>query len=286
MQLIHNLLAASRLDDAISALQEQLRESPANTDLRALLIELLCINNDLERADEQLGFLMKHHPELGVGTINLRQLIRAQQARRAFHQGLACNDIVIECTPVTDQAASSNGADRSAAAKALLAIQYHIANADNDAATSAALELEEHRAPSWFWLDTADTDPVPVRDCDDSLNSYLEGLGTDGKYYLWSWQRIDSVDIAPPATLLERVWRRASVVLDDGRQGEVFLPMSYVNSHSAHQRLGRESDWHARTPRFVTGQGQKMLLAGEDAIALNQIKRLVRVQQPLTQVHG
>lgn len=263
MQPIADLLATAQLDDAITSLQEQIRSAPHNTDLRALLIELLCISDELERADEQLAFLMKHHPQLGIGSINLRQLVRAQQTRRAFHRGETSAD------QFSDSIVSTAGAEL----EALLALHLHRASADTSAAAEAAAQLEQLRQPAHFCSNAGSGE---IRDCDDSLNGFLEGLGADGKYYLWPWHSIERLEFFPPATAAELVWRRAAVVLCDGRQGELFIPITYINNQTPQQQLGRETDWQEVKPALITGLGQKMLLLGDTAIAITAIEQLVR----------
>ena len=113
-----------------------------------------------------------------------------------------------------------------------------------------------------------------LRDLDDSLGGYLELFGTDGKFYLAKFTELDSLQLKKPESLLDLVWRRAEVVIKDGPQGEVFVPITYVDSVKVSERLGKDTTWQQLHEQLVTGIGQKMLFAGEQALPLSELKSL------------
>ena len=259
MDVIKQYLSAGQLQEAIKHLQQELRQSPGASDLRACLVELLCIAGDLERADDVLTHLAKHHQDWLAGAANLRQLLRAQQARLALREGKVADDVV--ATP-------------GESLEALLELNLHLANGDTGKARDAAATLEAVRADSVFQVGESQG---RIRDCDDSLNGYVEGLGTDGHYYLWQWCEIDALRFQKPSSPIEWVWRRALIELADGRQGEAFLPLTYASSVTEAQKLGRETDWVDHAPRLVTGLGLKMFLLGDEAVALGGVTDVERV---------
>ena len=259
MDAIKEHLASGNLARAIEEAQQQIRNKPGEAGLRALLIELLCVAGELERADEMLGSLAKHHPDWLAGAANLRQLIRAQHARAAFHQGKLADNVV-----------AGEGEDL----QALLALKLAINEGDIKAAEEASGRLEQLRVKTDFSLGEFEGD---IRDCDDSLCGFLEALGTDGKFYLWRWSEIEAIDFHPPASPVELVWRRADVELASGQQGEVFIPLIYEASKTDQEHLGRVTDWHEHSPALVTGVGLKQFLVGEEAAGLEGLKRAQRV---------
>lgn len=250
MEPIRQYLSTGELTPAIEAIQAHLREAPSASDWRACLVELLCIANDLERADQVLEHLARHHPDWLAGAANLRQLLRAQQARLALREGQLADDVV--ATP-------------GESLEALLKLHAELRSGGMDAASEAARALEEARSTVHF---QCGDQAGPVRDCDDTLNGYLEALGTDGHFYLWQWDELESIRFEAPASPLEWVWRRARVALTSGRQGEVLLPLTYANSETDAQKLGRETDWVEPAPGIVTGLGLKLLLVGDEAVPL------------------
>ncbi|NWO05756.1 MAG: tetratricopeptide repeat protein [Alteromonadaceae bacterium] len=259
MDAIKQHLVSGSLEKAINEAAQLVRTKPGDAEARASLIELLCVSGELERADEMLGALARHHPDWLAGAANLRQLMRAQQARLAFHQGQLADDVV---------------ANESEDLQALLALMLAKAEGDLDSAEAAALSLEEQREKIDFRLGDAEGD---IRDCDDSLCGFLEALGTDGKFYLWRWSEIEAIDFHPPGSPVELAWRRADVELASGQQGEVFVPLIYQSSTTDQEKLGRVTDWQEHSARLVTGLGLKQFLVGNDVVGLESVRRAERL---------
>lgn len=258
MEPIRQYLSAGELTPAIEAIQAHLRETPSASDWRACLVELLCIASDLQRADQVLEHLARNHPDWLAGAANLRQLLRAQQARLALREGQLAEDVV--ATP-------------GESLEALLKLHADLHAGDVAAAGESAGVLEATRVEAGF---QCGDQAGGIRDCDDSLNGYLEALGTDGHFYLWQWAEIDSIGFEPPASPLEWVWRRARVALTNGRQGEVLLPLTYADSATDAQKLGRETDWVEHGSGLVSGLGLKLLLLGDTAVPLDGRQELAR----------
>lgn len=261
MDSIKQYLSAGQLHPAIESAQQQLRQSPGANDLRACLIELLCLAGQLERADDLLTTLARHNPNCVPGSANLRQLLRAQQARMGLRQGRMADDVIARPGP---------------ALEALLSLNLHLANGQLEQASQAAQALEQSRSRCRF---QAGETLGEIRDCDDSLSGYLEGLGADGRYYLWQWDEIESLRLHAPASPVELVWRRAELDLADGRQGEAFLPLTYPGSATDNQMLGRETDWQELAPGLVTGLGQKLLLIGDHAVPIESLREIKRIRE-------
>src|SRR5690606_11854499 len=112
--------------------------------------------------------------------------------------------------------------------EALLALRLALKEQDMNAAVTAAGRLEALRQKAQFELNGETV--TELRDLDDSLGGYLELFGTDGKFYLAKFTELDSLQLKKPESLLDLVWRRAEIVIKDGPQGEVFVPITYVDS--------------------------------------------------------
>jgi type VI secretion system protein ImpE len=80
----HEHYREGRLREAIAALVEEVRARPTDTKPRLLLGELLCFSGDLERADGHLDAAGHADAQSLPYVMNMRQLIRAEQARRDF----------------------------------------------------------------------------------------------------------------------------------------------------------------------------------------------------------
>ncbi|EDM65989.1 hypothetical protein PE36_12177 [Moritella sp. PE36] len=254
MQEIKQLIEAGKLQDAISYCQATLKKQPLETDIRSAYIELLCANGELDKADKQINLLLSQAPDTAIGGKNVQQLIRAQQSRVDFSQGGATAEVF---------------SDVDAELKAIVALQVAIKDQNNADVVSHCAMLESARYQS---------SPTQPRDLDDSLAGYLEVLGTNGKFYLVKFSEISVLEWQAPTSILEQVWRRVHIDIINGPSGDAFIPLTYLNSQSDAEKLGRETDWQAISqaedePFMCQGVGHKMLLIGESAQQLTYFTR-------------
>ena len=80
----HDLFHAGKLQEALAAALEEVRQHPTDSGRRLFLAELLCFSGELERADNHLDALGQQDPQTVAGVHAFRQLIRAEQARQEF----------------------------------------------------------------------------------------------------------------------------------------------------------------------------------------------------------
>ncbi|MGF1725741.1 type VI secretion system accessory protein TagJ [Photobacterium nomapromontoriensis] len=258
MKELHALIQQAKLTEAIELLTGQLQEKPQDVDLRSSFIELLCIDGQFERADKQLNLLVKQHPDCLIGATNLRQLIRAAQSRLDFEQGAATATLVKEAGD---------------AFAALLRLRLALTENDAVQLVKSAELLEANRLNVAMEIDGQIRDVV--RDLDDTLAGFLEVFGTDGKYYLIPFDMLLSLEIKPVTSVIEQVWRKVDIDIDGGLCGEAFIPITYINSQTDAEKLGRETDWREVLGTDVcAGVGQKMCLFGDEAVVLSQVNHL------------
>ncbi|MDO6610164.1 type VI secretion system accessory protein TagJ [Shewanella sp. 1_MG-2023] len=256
MKNINQMLNNGQLQQAISFVETELKEDPMNVDLKSALIELLCINGSLERADKQLNLLVQKHPDFLVGASNLRQLIRAEQARQDFMSGQATPKLFSQ----TDTHSES-----------LIKLRLALTDAQDDV-TVCAENLESHRPQVSLVFD--ENTKEEIRDLDDTLGGFIEIFGTDGHYYLAQHSEIDYIHFKPVSSLVETVWRRVELAIKDGPSGEAHIPMVYGGSETDAQKLGRETDWEEVATNVMSGKGLKMWFVDDNALALNQIQKI------------
>lgn len=260
MKQLHEMLQQGQLTPAIVRLENILKDDPINVDCRSSLIELLCIKGDLERADKQLNLMVQKHPEFIVGATNLRQLIRAAQIRQDFSNGQNVPELFNEVNKHSE---------------ALLKLNIEIHNGDDNAISLSADNLEKVRPKIASKLNGNDISEL--RDLDDTLGGFVEIFGTDGKYYLADICEIEYIHIKPVNSLIEQVWRRVDLSIKNGPSGEAHLPITYVNSGTDAEKLGRETAWKDIADGTVIGLGQKMWLADENASLLSDWSHLDNV---------
>ncbi|ELR64599.1 Protein of avirulence locus ImpE [Photobacterium marinum] len=263
MEKIKKLIQSAKLNKAIEYTVSQLKDYPSELELRCRMVELLCLDGQLERADKQLTLLIKQHPDCLIGGSNLRLLIRAAQARVDFSQG-------------ADTATLINEADASL--EPLVRMRIAMREKDDQILKENANKLEESRRDIAVEINGYQKDVV--RDLDDSFAGYLEVFGTDGKYYLIPFEDLISLSLKPVTSLVELCWRKAEIDIKGGMSGEAFIPVTYLGSDTDALKLGRETDWFSIEEADVWfGKGQKMLLSGDDAIPLSQISRIQSISE-------
>jgi len=257
MKKMTQMLQAGQLTEAIQYLENGLRDDPVNVDYRSSLIELLCIKGELERADKQLNLMVQKHPEFLIGATNLRQLIRAEQARKDFADGNGVPDLF-------------NGTNTHS--EALLQLHIELHNGDRESIKSKAEFLEDTRPKLTMNLDGKSVEEM--RDLDDSLGGFIEIFGTDGKFYLADLSEIEFITFKPAASIIEQVWRRVELSIKDGPSGEAHIPLVYVQSESDAEKLGRETDWKEIGDELMVGVGQKMWFVDDAAVPFSDFTRL------------
>jgi len=114
------------------------------------------------------------------------------------------------------------------------------------------------------------------RDADDLLAGSLEVLTTTGKYFWIPVERIISAEFHPPTRTRDLIWRRVSMSVVDGPEGDVYVPAIYAAAEppTDAQRLGRTTDWRELDGQLVRGLGQRIFLVGDDGLNIMSLGSL------------
>jgi type VI secretion system protein ImpE len=257
MQVAREHFEAGRLQEAVQAMNDEVKKHPTDADRRVFLGELLCLAGNLERADLQFDVVGEREPKLAVGVSLIRQLIRGEQARRQFFAEGRVPELIGEPPDhlrLALQASTSIRAGNAAEALALLA------------------EAEEKRPSLSGTCNGKSFDEF--RDLDDLTAGFFEVITSNGKYYAIPTERIISIDYRRPERPRDLIWRRAEMMVRDGPEGEVFLPAIYTpfGSEDDSARLGRSTDWVGGGP--VRGVGQRTYLVGEASMPAMELERV------------
>lgn len=250
------LFNAGRLDEALAAATEHVRKSPADTAARLRLAEFLLFQDAFDRIDRLLDTIGAMDAATMPVVVEFRQVLRAEIARRQlFTDGR-----------VPDFVGGPAGAQR-AALSAVIALR----DGDVAGAASACAEAEAARQPAPGRMGA--TSFHDWRDADDVLGGSLEVLTAAGQYYWIPFNRIASLQPAPPHRPRDLFWRPARLSVADGPEGDVFLPVIYPPSGetSVAHRLGRQTDWVEPAPGLVRGVGQKTFLVGDEGVAMLEL---------------
>ncbi len=250
------LFRAGHLADALAAANAQVRKKPNDLGSRVLLAELLLFSGNLERADVILDAAAQLDPSTALVVSEFRQLLRAETARRQLYRDGRVPEVLDALEPSGE-----------ASLRALIALR----EGDLAAAAAAAGEAEalRPRVPATANGEAFDD----FRDADDLLPGYIETLTTTGKYFWIPVARIESMEFHAPKRPRDLAWRRCTMSVRSGPDGDVYIPAIYFGGDDSDEthRLGRATSW-TEEKGLVRGIGQRIFLAGEDDLAIMQLK--------------
>jgi type VI secretion system protein ImpE len=255
-----DLFRGGDLKGAIAAALEEVRNHPTESGPRLFLAELLAFAGDLERADNHLDALGHNDPQTMPWMVTFRQIIRAEQARREFFaEGRLPEFLTRPEGPV----------------KQLLEASIRVREGSPHEAAALLDEAETARPRV---SGTCDDRPFhDFRDLDDLTSCVLEVLTTKGSYYWIPIAQVESIEFHEPVRAIDLLWRRTHLVVRDGPDGEVYVPVLYPGAAGEADdliRLGRQTDWRGGEDAPVRGVGQRTFLVGDEARPILELKTL------------
>lgn len=254
------LFRTGKLTPAIEAANVAVRKNPTDLGSRVLLAELLVFAGNLERADTILDAAARIDPTVTVGIAEFRQLIRAALARRQSSREGRLPEFLGEPTPALRSGLAALAALRAG---------------DTEEAARCAAEGEAMRPR--VGGHAGDTPFDDFRDADDMHAGFFEVLTTTGKYFWIPTERVASIEFHPPRRPRDLAWRRASVSVTEGPDGDVYLPAVYDTDKpdiSDEFLLGRATDWIGPENGPMLGIGQRVFVVGEDATSIMDLTTL------------
>ncbi|WP_299439381.1 type VI secretion system accessory protein TagJ [uncultured Rhodospira sp.] len=256
------LFQAGDLDGAIAALTAEVKAQPKDVQARGRLAEMLCFQGDIERADKMMEVMALQDEEHSAGIGVFRRVLRgAIQREQVFREGRAPDFV----GPPDDCL--------QAHLKALAALRA----GDMDGVRALLAEAEEARRPAAGKRE--DTPFDDVRDLDDLTGGVLEVIAASGSYYWIAFDTVVALEFHAPERPRDLIWRRASIEVSDGPEGEVFIPALYVPPPGATPRtdhlLGRVTEWLGDDESGpVFGLGQRCWLLGDQDMPIMDLTSL------------
>ncbi|MBS0639393.1 MAG: type VI secretion system accessory protein TagJ [Acetobacteraceae bacterium] len=254
------LFRAGRLNDAVTAAGAAVRKAPADLGARVLLAEMLLFAGNFERADVILDAAAVVDPQAAVVVAEFRQLLRAATARRQLRLDGRVPEFLGLPTPAL-----------AAMLEACVALRA------GDTATAAALAARAEAMRPRVAGAASDQAFDDFRDGDDMKAGFFEVLTTTGKYFWIPTERVETVEFHPPKRPRDLFWRRASMTVREGPEGDVYIPVIYDCADPALSdtlKLGHETDWQPQADGLVTGAGQASFMAGEVLLPVMELTSL------------
>ena len=254
------LLREGRLDDALAAAKEQVRDDPAKTELRMFLFQLLSLTGDWDRALTQLNVAAEMDGEKFLIAEICRPALNCEALRTEIFAGTRTPLVFGEPTEWVSSMIQANQ---------MIAQGHH----------DAALELRDRAfeaAPAISGR--VNGEPFEwVADMDTRLGPILEAV-VEHKYFWIPFPRIKAVRVEEPKALRNMVWAEAQFTWANGGQAPGLIPSRYVGSESAGDdllRLGRRTDWAEPADGHSIGTGQRMLVTDAKEYPLLEVRSIV-----------
>lgn len=251
------LLSAGNLDEAIQAAIAEVKAKPKDLEARWLLAELLILGGQHDRADAQFDAMIAVEPRAAVAAIPIRQLLRAEAARRQFYDEGRVPELL-------------DGADQQIRDRLEA---FVLLRAGKAAEAGKLVERAEKARPAHGGTVALAKDGArkfaDFRDLDDITAEVFEVLTQTGKYYWIEMRRVQLVEFAPPERPLDLIWRPVRMVVKDAFDAQVHLPAVYGTLQGADtaSRLGRRTDWLGDEGEAIVGVGRRSFVVdGEEEI--------------------
>jgi type VI secretion system protein ImpE len=250
-------LRDGRLDEALAALQADIRRKPQDKALRVFLFQLLAVNGAWERALRQLDVLVEMDAQYALLAQTYRPLIACEVFRGELFRGLRSPSSLGEPLPWFGsliEATRLGAQGEHAAAQALREQAFEQAEA-----VPGRLD-----GKPFAWI--ADADP--------RLGPVLEVV-LQGRYFWVPFARIRKIGLEPAADLRDFVWLPARFTWSNGGEAVGFVPTRYPGSEDGEApiRLARTTEWH-EVGAIALGRGQRMLATDSDDTGLLEIKEI------------
>jgi len=259
------LFKAGKLQAATDAQIQEVKAHPADPSRRLFLFELAAFSGDLERARRQITAVQYGEPDRDTAVAMYAKLLDSEEKRRRlFRDGLV---------PRFFKAPPDHVRLRLEAVNRLRENNHAEAAALLTKANEGADQLEGQLNGKAF---------KGLRDADDLFGTVLEVLA-HGEYFWVPLEQVASVVMNPPKFPRDLLWAPARLLMDEGEQGEVYIPALYPNSHEHPDegvKLGRANDWKQVSGGPVVGIGMRTYLVGDDGMSLLEWRELQMAEMP------
>lgn len=254
------LLRDGMLPEALSALQEQIRNDPADAKLRVFLFQLLSVLGQWDKAMTQLNVAA----EMDSANLLMAQLSRYALNCEAFRKEVFAGGR----TPLIFG---------EPAEWVSLLVQANQLLAGGKAEAAAELRDQAFEAAPGV-SGTVNDEPFEwIADADNRLGPVLEGM-IDGRYYWIPFDNIREITMEEPTDLRDLVWTPARFVWSNGGDAVGLIPTRYPSSEQSQDAailLSRKTDWVEAGGEFYLGQGQRQLATDAAEYSLAEVRHVV-----------
>ncbi|MEG3128754.1 type VI secretion system accessory protein TagJ [Pantoea cypripedii] len=264
MDRLQQRLATASLAENLASITAQIQANPADADLRAAFVQLLCLAGNWTRAQTQLQSWLALTPQAQPTVTLLQQAIAGEQQRAAVLQGEAQPHLPGSAWMWCETLLAALQAD--IAGDVAHGTELRQQALENAAANPGSLEQQDQQR-DFPWLMDGDSRFGPV--CEALVN---------GRYYWLPFAAIREMQFQAPTSVTDLIWRHTRVQLVDGSEQVCQLPVRYPLTATPEERWLRSSvtEWQPLgndDSQFI-GHGQKVWLSDSAEYPLLALQHL------------
>lgn len=259
------LIAAGKPEEALAAVQQDIRKNPGDARLRIFLFQLLSILGSWEKALTQLNVLRDLNADCMLLAQIFRPAVECEALREAIFAGKRGPMIFGEPLEWIGLLVAAN----QRLAEGQFAAAHDLREQAFEAAPATTGSLNG-RPFEW------------IADADSRLGPILEVI-VDGKYYWVPFFRIRSIHIEPPHDLRDMVWTTAQFTWANGGQNPGLIPTRYVGTAAladSRLRLARLTEWENKSDETYIGFGQRILATDVEETPLLEVRTIEILSDP------
>ena len=262
MMTAEELIHSGKLDEALAAVQVEVRKKPSDAKLRVLLFQLLAVLGQWDRALTQLNVAAELDP---------LNLLMAQVCRVALQcEALRADIFDGGTTPLV------LGQPPEWLGQLIQANALGVAGRTDE---SQLLREQAFEAAPAISGRINDEPFAWIADADQRLGPVMEAM-VDDKYYWIPFSNIREIQIEAPADLRDVVWISANFTWVNGGTKFGLIPVRYPGSEKSSDsaiRMARKTDWITQGP-ISRGLGQRELVTDQKQYALLEVRSIVLEQ--------
>jgi type VI secretion system protein ImpE len=252
------LLKEGRLDDALKALQQVVRDDPANAKPRVFLFQLFSILGNWDRANTQLQVLADMDSDSMMLSRIFTPVLLCEAIRGDVFAGKRTPIIFGEPPEWVGSLVEAIALFGQGEFKASLQLR-------DQAFEAAPMSAGKVNGESFEW----------IADADERLGPILEVI-LEGRYNWVPFSRIRKVFIEPVTDLRDLVWAPAQFVWENGGEASGHIPTRYAGTEKSQEsnlRLARRTEWVDQSG-IHTGLGQRVLATDANEYPLLEIRTI------------
>lgn len=263
------LVREGKPQEALAALEQEVRSQPAESKHRLFLFQLLSILGDWDRAATQLQVAAELDASMLVLANVYRSAIRTELLREEVFAARRSPLILGEPGPWIGD---------------LLESLRMLAEGEHNQALELRDRALENAPVVGGALTVGDADPVPfewLADCDSRLGPVAE-LILEGRYYWVPLSRIATISFQAPTDLRDLVWLPCDVVWTNGGDASALMPARYPGADASSDPallMSRATQWAEPKEGYLVGDGTRVLVTDSNEAAILDV-RAIRFDHP------